>query len=282
MSKIVEEWRPVTGRFPQMVAAGRAGWLVSNLGRILDPNGHPAEVTRRFYGLEGVVFPPCEPGGSDHLALVVQVVAEAWVPNPHGSTRVRRIVKDPDNNRADNLVWRRPTQKPIELGPIEGERWVAVPDCDGYEVSDHGRVRRGGKILKPLRGHANEPLVYLYRADGSCRPEQVRNLVGQAFLPRKMDDNQIRRRAGVDPLSCRASDLEWVTDRKRRLRSFRRPNGSPARSSRLDPEWVAEARLRYSKGERQVSILRDFQARGCKVSAPSLSLAIRRRTWQGV
>lgn len=262
-----EKWLPVTGRFPELRAAGEAGWEVSNWGRIR--RGHEYLSSKKTkYGHPQVEFP----GG--FKTLLSQVVASAWCPNPTGSVFVKHHDRKYTSNHCSNLYWSpRKDASPTDQSELtlEGEEWRSVQGAPDYEVSNLGRVRKDGRIFKPLHGWRGERFLTLYHAGGRTTV-QLKRLVANAFIPNPMGHERVQRRQGVPSSSNKAADLSW---------------GSPGRSpaprrtySRLTPDQVLEIRSRYAAGETQTAIHADLKGRGVKVTLATVSNAAAGRTFK--
>jgi NUMOD4 motif/HNH endonuclease len=91
-------------------------------------------------------------------------------------------------------------------------RWLPVPGHKPYEVSDDGRVRRNGRILK-MRSHPSGHLFvslskYPYRKEAS-----VARLVLLAFIGPPPKGTESRHYPDRDPTNNRLSNLSWATRR---------------------------------------------------------------------
>lgn len=114
--------------------------------------------------------------------------------------------------------------------PIEGEIWRPAPGHEGYEVSNHGRVRSldrvienplptglirrqrvRGKLLKQWHakcgGYAK---VSLGRVDGKSRQKYVHRIVMEAFIGPLPSGAQTRHLNG-DPTDNRLANLAYGT-----------------------------------------------------------------------
>jgi len=269
-----ENWRPVTLRNS---AVDAPGWEVSDLGAVRKAGVLVEPVMRclnRARGDKG--FQPAIDFGGGHVVLLTTVVAEAWVPNPHGSRSVRRIEKDITNNRADNLFWKTTNEtskgRKVEKTPQGEEVWQPIQGAVGYEVSNLGSIRKDGsqRVYAP-RKRGGEPTAFLY-CSGRVRGIQVKQLVAQAFVPNPMGHGKVSRRHGSPTLSCAAVDLEWVADGSRG--SYRMGRRSTSKRAKLTPETVLDARRRVAAGERQSDV-----ADSLGVTPTAISLAIRGKTW---
>lgn len=107
------------------------------------------------------------------------------------------------------------------------EEWRAIPGCDGYEVSDLGRVRsyrahggnRGGRMvaaprLKTTRRHNTGYLSVVLQAElGRSQAYPVHVLVAAAFLGPRPDRMQVAHRDG-DKMNARLDNLRYATARE--------------------------------------------------------------------
>jgi hypothetical protein len=90
------------------------------------------------------------------------------------------------------------------------ESWRDVPGYEGlYEVSDWGRVRRNGKILKPAKIKNGYLRVDLYK-DGIQRHALLHRIVAQAFIPNPQNLPQVNHK-DEDKTNNAVSNLEWCT-----------------------------------------------------------------------
>ena len=95
------------------------------------------------------------------------------------------------------------------------EKWLPVTGFEGYEVSDHGRVRsflqrnNRGRVLKPARMKKGHLMVSLQTDDGSkMRP--VHQLVLEAFVCPRPDGKLALHRDG-NPGNNTVENLYWGT-----------------------------------------------------------------------
>lgn len=88
------------------------------------------------------------------------------------------------------------------------EEWKDIPSYPGmYEVSNLGRVRRNGKILKPIKDRYGYLLVNLYK-NGIVRKFLVHRLVALAFLPNPQNLPQVNHKDENKTNNC-LDNLEW-------------------------------------------------------------------------
>lgn len=120
------------------------------------------------------------------------------------------------------------------------EVWRPVAECPLYEVSDHGRVRRGAKVLRTPCGGPGYPLVSLCW-DGAPRKRLVHDLVASAFLGPRPAGAQVNHRDGVKRHNM-ASNLEYVTPAENMRHAVR--TGLHHRGERTGSARLAEAQVR--------------------------------------
>lgn len=90
------------------------------------------------------------------------------------------------------------------------EEWRDVVGYEGlYEVSDWGRVRRNGKILRPAKIKNGYLLVSLYK-NGIVRRVYIHRLVASAFIPNPQNLPEVNHR-DENKTNNAVSNLEWCT-----------------------------------------------------------------------
>ena len=93
---------------------------------------------------------------------------------------------------------------------IEIEEFRDIPDYEGmYEVSNLGRVRRDGKILKPFKNKKGYLLVSLFK-NGTKKNARIHRLVAQSFIPNPQNLPQINHK-DEDKTNNAVENLEWCT-----------------------------------------------------------------------
>lgn len=94
------------------------------------------------------------------------------------------------------------------------ECWKAVVGHEGlYEVSDLGRVRRGGRIIKPLARRHGYLAVFLYDGHGNAKQESVHRIVAKAFIPNPNNYEEVNH-IDEDKTNNEAKNLEWCSHKQ--------------------------------------------------------------------
>lgn len=89
------------------------------------------------------------------------------------------------------------------------EKWREVPGYEGlYEVSDLGRIRRNGKLLKPDNHNTRGYLQVALSKNGTVRRVYIHRLVASAFINNPNNYPQINHR-DEDKTNNAVSNLEW-------------------------------------------------------------------------
>lgn len=119
------------------------------------------------------------------------------------------------------------------------ERWRTIDD--GYEVSDHGRVRNRltGRVLRP--GRANKS-GHLSVSLGRGNKRYVHQLVAIAFVPGQAPGLEVRHRDGKSGNNF-WRNLEWAT-RGRNSQDKKHHGGQV--NYKLTPAQVEEIRFRLA------------------------------------
>ena len=91
---------------------------------------------------------------------------------------------------------------------IEIEEFRDIPGYEGvYEVSNLGRVRRNGRILKPTNDRGGYLFVNLCK-NGTRKTVKIHRLVAYAFLPNPQNLPQINH-IDEDKTNNAVDNLEW-------------------------------------------------------------------------
>ena len=90
------------------------------------------------------------------------------------------------------------------------EEWRDVLGYEGlYEVSDQGRVRRNGKILKPGKNNWGYLQVFLSKNE-ILKTSKIHRLVASAFIPNPQNLPEINHKDENKTNNC-LDNLEWCT-----------------------------------------------------------------------
>jgi hypothetical protein len=189
------------------------------------------------------------------------------------------------------------------------ESWLPVAGFEHrYEVSDQGRIRNSDGLIMRLyilpAGYLHIPL----RKDGAYKDFLVHRLVATAFLKPVEGKSNVNHKDGIKAHNYQ-SNLEWVTHaenashaalngltssgerhseimKRRDLRGDKNPSrlhpermarGSNNGASKLTEEQVAQIKRRYTNGETQTSITKDFN-----VSRPMIGYIVRGQWWKHI
>jgi hypothetical protein len=100
------------------------------------------------------------------------------------------------------------------------EAWVAIAEFPSYSVSNRGRVKRNGRILRQDIRHGYK-YVTLY-GNGKRRRVSVSRLVALTFLPNPLLLPEVNHNSG-NKADNRVSNLSWMTqeDNRRHAHSLR-------------------------------------------------------------
>lgn len=124
------------------------------------------------------------------------------------------------------------------------ERWVVVKGFQDYEVSDLGRIRKGGRVLKQhTQNSLGSRYVNLMARTGNWSRWLVARLVLKAFT--KGTGKYIRYKDG-DHTNCRLSNLCWSND------------GSDSGRASCSRARSIEIYLRFHRGETISSLSKEF------------------------
>jgi hypothetical protein len=99
------------------------------------------------------------------------------------------------------------------------EEWRKVKEYDDlYLVSNTGKIKRNGKILKEHKDTNGYRSIALSKK-GIVKHYRIHRLVAQQFLPNRGNKPQINHKDG-NPQNNYADNLEWVTSQENIKHSF--------------------------------------------------------------
>lgn len=109
------------------------------------------------------------------------------------------------------------------------ENWKQIKGYEGlYEVSDTGKVRRDGRLIK---GYPNNRGRGYWCIDlckeGKRKRFTAHKLVAQAFLPKVPGKNQVNHIDG-NPKNNHINNLEWVTNQENTIHAYNKGLNSKA------------------------------------------------------
>jgi hypothetical protein len=148
---------------------------------------------------------------------VHRVVAMAWIPNPASKATVNHRDRDRANNGVWNLEWATGSEQnrdraawerlpSLDGADLPGEEWHPIGERRRQmEVSNLGRVRRGGRVMQYTQ--RGEPYLCV-KVDG--KKQYLHRLVAALFVPNPLLNNVVNHMDG-DTRNNAASNLEWCT-----------------------------------------------------------------------
>jgi hypothetical protein len=90
------------------------------------------------------------------------------------------------------------------------EQYRPITGFDGYEISNHGRVRNAnGKILKGYTAGRGYKVVKLFK-DGTHKQLYLHRLVATEFIPNPENKSQVNH-LDCNPENNYIRNLEWAT-----------------------------------------------------------------------
>ena len=103
---------------------------------------------------------------------------------------------------------------------FETEQWRADEGYPEYEVSNLGRVKGHGKIMKPYKQNLTYRTVDLYKNGKRVARGLVHRLVANAFIPNPDNKPEVNHIDG-NPNNNRVDNLEWVTHYENHLHAHK-------------------------------------------------------------
>lgn len=177
--------------------------------------------------------------------------------------RMRAYITDHDTPRR---VQRAMDAVAVDAASGEPEEWKSVTSLP-YEVSSHGRVRRGGQLLKLVEHSGGYRQVALC-VNAVPRTELVHRLVLTAFKRPPLDGEEACHLNG-DRSDNRIANLRWGSKGANMADAARHGTAGAWMKSRarLTSEQVAEIRSRRAAGEKLVDVATRFGINKRQVSA---------------
>lgn len=110
---------------------------------------------------------------------------------------------------------------PLTLDDLPDEVWLPVPEYEGYQVSNFGRVKsfksKMPRIIKPDIGRGY--LRVSLSKDDKKKHLSVHRLVALAFIPNSEEKTTVNHKDGIK-FNCHVSNLEWATSSENRQHSI--------------------------------------------------------------
>ena len=126
------------------------------------------------------------------------------------------------------------------------EEWRDVPGYEGlYEVSNFGRVRRNGKILKPSKDKDGYLQVSLSK--NGIKTTTIHRLVARAFIPNPQNLPQVNHK-DEDKTNNTVDNLEWCTREYNMNYSQAKPILQYDRLGNLIKEWPSAIKVEEELG----------------------------------
>lgn len=160
------------------------------------------------------------------------------------------------------------------------EVWLSVPGYEGvYQVSNMGRVRRGGRVLSPSKDPHGYYCVSL-SLGGVVATKRVHKLVLNAFCGEAPFAGAQAAHNNGSPDDNRLVNLRWATPVENQQdvdRHGRRCRGEDVYGAVLKAPDVLRIRERLAAGERNRPIAEDYG-----VSISTVHLIRHRRIWRHI
>ena len=126
------------------------------------------------------------------------------------------------------------------------ESWLPIQGYEEYQVSDFGRVKRGGRILEPYRG--NRYLQVGLWKNGVEKTKLIHRLVALAFLPNPESKPTVNHLNEIKH-DNRLENLDWETRSKQILWSPPPVGASGHRYIRMNESGTYSVHIRRNNKE---------------------------------
>ena len=100
------------------------------------------------------------------------------------------------------------------------EEWVDISEFKNYQVSNHGRVKRIGGVVRKTTTLRNGYPICSFGKSGKVVVRYVHRLVAIAFIPNPINKREVNHIDSVKT-NCHISNLEWVTPKENQQHSHR-------------------------------------------------------------
>ena len=175
------------------------------------------------------------------------------------------------------------------------EKWKDIKFFDGYQVSNTGLVKSKEKfikgygsrikhqkerILKSVPNHSGYHRLTL-RSNNKSFNASVHRLVAEAFIPNPLNKTEVNHIDGDKSNNC-VSNLEWTTPSENQKHSYKTglhsQTGSRNGFSKINESIVSDIRKMYDSGNISCTAI----AHRYKLSVPTVSMIVNRKTWKHV
>ena len=130
---------------------------------------------------------------------------------------------------------------------IEIEEFRDIPGYEGmYEVSNLGRIRRNGKILKPSKSNWGYLKLVLFK-NGTRKTVLVHRLVAYAFIPNPQNLPQINHK-DEDKTNNSVDNLEWCDNKYNANYSHSKPVLQYDKTGNFIREWPSARKVEEETG----------------------------------
>lgn len=175
--------------------------------------------------------------------------------------------------------------------PCQEERWYAIPDCDGYEISSWFRVRswwrKGAKTnkrsdeptVRTVSRAANGYLAFRVRIEGKQVLKYVHHIVAALAIGPRPNGMHVLHRDDIKTNNDPAN-LYYGTNQQNAIDAFkngRRARGEDRSQAKISAAIASEIRRRYRDGEQQKAIAQSYG-----ISQPLVSRIVAGRMWNDV
>lgn len=132
------------------------------------------------------------------------------------------------------------------------EEWRDIVGYEGlYEISNWGRVRRNGKIIKPGKNNLGYLQVALYK-NGLQKHALIHRLVALAFLPNPNNYPEVNHR-DEDKTNNAVENLEWCTRKYNANYSLAKPILQFDLQGNFIREWPSVSKVEEEMGITHIS-----------------------------
>ena len=159
------------------------------------------------------------------------------------------------------------------------EVWKVIPNTKGYYVSNHGNIKRKGKILKQTLTPTGYCTVHVTRSDGTRYTPRVHRLVCKLFKYNPMNKPYVNHLDGIKT-NNHIHNLEWCTPKENTDHAVANNlhcYGSKMGGSKLNELDVIKIRQLLSAGECPLIIATQYQ-----VTRRNIYDIKNRKTWRHV